>query len=175
MRRAADSRGTADSNGVAYADGRPIAYAYTDFLQPGILIYEPQADGSLALVAVENLVFIQAWEAAGNSERPTFHGRPYDLMADDPEWAERAKRFSASVRDVRRNASTLAASWAWCVSSSTPPSRAADLSQTLTCSSSSASGTPAMSVTGFAPVRTVRADVVTDSARTVQGKASAAP
>ncbi|HET9459621.1 MAG TPA: hypothetical protein VFO51_06550, partial [Sphingomicrobium sp.] len=29
---------------------------YTDFLKPAILIYEPQADGSLELVAVENLV-----------------------------------------------------------------------------------------------------------------------
>ena len=36
-------------------------------------------------------------------------------------------------------------------------------------------GTPAMSVTGFAPVRPVRPGVVADSARTVQGKASVAP
>ena len=36
-------------------------------------------------------------------------------------------------------------------------------------------GTPSMSVTGFAPVRPVRAGVVTDSARTVQGKAPVAP
>lgn len=57
---------------------------HTDFLQPSILIYEPQADGSLALVAVENLVFIKAWEAAGHKERPRFRGVSYDLMADDP-------------------------------------------------------------------------------------------
>ena len=57
---------------------------HTDFLQPSILIYEPQADGSLELVAVENLVFVDAWNAAGNRERPSFQGRPYDLMADDP-------------------------------------------------------------------------------------------
>src|SRR5690606_21724583 len=36
---------------------------HTDFLQPSILIYEPQADGSLELVAVENLVFLRAWQA----------------------------------------------------------------------------------------------------------------
>jgi hypothetical protein len=60
---------------------------HTDFLQPSILIYEPQADGSLALVAVENLVFIEAWEAAGNRERPTFQGVQYDLMRDDPNTA----------------------------------------------------------------------------------------
>lgn len=57
---------------------------HTDFRQPSILIYEPQADGSLELVAVENLVFIDAWNAAGKGERPSFQGRPYDLMADDP-------------------------------------------------------------------------------------------
>ena len=57
---------------------------HTDFLKPSILIYEPQADGSLQLVAVENLVFAAAWKAAGHDERPSFHGVPYDAMADDP-------------------------------------------------------------------------------------------
>ncbi|MSU89203.1 hypothetical protein GE300_06155 [Rhodobacteraceae bacterium 2CG4] len=57
---------------------------HTDFLTPAVLIYEPQADGSLDLVAVENLVFKAAWEAAGNAEPPRFHGVPYDLMEDDP-------------------------------------------------------------------------------------------
>ena len=57
---------------------------HVDFLRPAILIYEPQADGSLELVAVENLVFQRAWHAAGNAERPSFHGVPYDQMADDP-------------------------------------------------------------------------------------------
>ena len=57
---------------------------HTDFLKPSILIYEPQADGSLALVAVENLVFRKAWLAAGNKELPSFQGVAYDTMADDP-------------------------------------------------------------------------------------------
>lgn len=57
---------------------------HTDFRRPAILIYEPQADGSMALVAVENLVFEAAWRAAGNDSPPTFHGVPYDRMADDP-------------------------------------------------------------------------------------------
>jgi len=60
---------------------------HTDFDQPAILIYEPQADGSMHLVAVENLVFKKAWEAAGNSKPPSFHGVAYDLMADDPATA----------------------------------------------------------------------------------------
>jgi hypothetical protein len=57
---------------------------HTDFLNPAILIYEPQADGSLELVAVENLVFESAWRAAGHDAPPSFHGRPYERMADDP-------------------------------------------------------------------------------------------
>jgi hypothetical protein len=57
---------------------------HTDFLEPAILIYEPQADGSLELVAVENLVFAKAWTEAGNDAPPTFHGVTYDTMIDDP-------------------------------------------------------------------------------------------
>jgi hypothetical protein len=60
---------------------------HTDFRKPAVLIYEPQADGSLQLVAVENLVFIDAWNASGQSAPPTFHGVPYDLMVDDPATA----------------------------------------------------------------------------------------
>jgi len=57
---------------------------YTDFRGPAILIYEPQADGSMQLVAVENLVFQASWAAAGHASPPTFHGVAYDNMKDDP-------------------------------------------------------------------------------------------
>jgi hypothetical protein len=57
---------------------------HTDFRNPAILIYEPQADGSLVLIAVENLVFRDAWHAAGNERPPSFHGMEYDFMEDDP-------------------------------------------------------------------------------------------
>ncbi|HET9984325.1 MAG TPA: hypothetical protein VFQ38_12085, partial [Longimicrobiales bacterium] len=60
---------------------------HTDFRKPAILIYEPQADGSLELVAVENLVFIEAWEAAGHVEPPSFQGVRWDRMVDDPATA----------------------------------------------------------------------------------------
>ena len=57
---------------------------HTDFRRPAILLYEPQADGSLTLVGVENLVFAAAWRAAGHTERRTSHGVPFDAMADAP-------------------------------------------------------------------------------------------
>ena len=60
---------------------------HTDFRTPAILIYEPRADGSLELVAVENLVFEKAWKAAGNAAPPSFHGSQYERMADDPATA----------------------------------------------------------------------------------------
>jgi hypothetical protein len=56
----------------------------TDFTHPGVLIYEPQADGSLQLVAVENLVFEKAWRAAGHNAPPAFQGHEYYHMVDNP-------------------------------------------------------------------------------------------
>jgi hypothetical protein len=67
---------------------------YTDFMKPAVLLYEPQADGSLVLVGVENLVFQKAWKASGNSAPPQFAGRVWDSMADNPDTdADEAHRF----------------------------------------------------------------------------------
>lgn len=58
---------------------------HTDFRKPAMLVYEPRPDGSLQLVAVENLVFASAWHrTAGQKEPPKFHGRTYPLLKDDP-------------------------------------------------------------------------------------------
>jgi hypothetical protein len=56
---------------------------HTDFMKPSILLYEPQADGSLKLVGVENLVFMHAWQRTGNHAPPKFAGRTWDTMADN--------------------------------------------------------------------------------------------
>ena len=46
---------------LAQAPGRVNgASTHVDFKQPAILLYEPQADGSMELVGVENLVFEKA-------------------------------------------------------------------------------------------------------------------
>jgi hypothetical protein len=57
---------------------------HTDFRKPSILIYEPQSNGSLELVAVENLVFQRSWAATGATKPPSFHGVAWDTMQDDP-------------------------------------------------------------------------------------------
>ncbi len=57
---------------------------HTDFSTPGVLVYEPQSDGSLKLVAIENLVFVDAWHAAGHTSPPEFEGNQYYRMVDNP-------------------------------------------------------------------------------------------
>ncbi len=58
---------------------------HTDFRKPAMLVYEPRPDGSLELIAVENLVFHSAWhQTSGNKNPPSFHGRTYPLLRDDP-------------------------------------------------------------------------------------------
>ena len=56
---------------------------YTDFNKPAMLVYEPQADGSLELVAVENLVFAAEWHKT-QQDPPSFRGVNYLLLKDDP-------------------------------------------------------------------------------------------
>jgi hypothetical protein len=55
-----------------------------DFRDPGVLVYEPQADGSLELVAVENLIFQAGWEAAGREGVPEFMGNQYFHLVANP-------------------------------------------------------------------------------------------
>lgn len=57
---------------------------HTDFLRPAVLIYEPRADGSLELLAIENLVWAKAWKDAGNTAPPSFLGNDYYYMHDNP-------------------------------------------------------------------------------------------
>jgi hypothetical protein len=56
---------------------------HTDFTRPSVLIYAPQPDGKLKLVAIENLVFEKALRGRGENV-PSFAGHRYNYMADDP-------------------------------------------------------------------------------------------
>lgn len=67
-----------------------------DLNQPEVLVYEPQADGSERLVAVEYLVFQEPWAAAGNDSAPELFGEPFVSMIDDPSTeADEAHGFEA--------------------------------------------------------------------------------
>jgi hypothetical protein len=58
---------------------------YTDFTKPAVLMYEPQADGTLKLVGIENLVWKAAWLQAGNTAPPSFQGQTWFEMTDNPD------------------------------------------------------------------------------------------
>ncbi|WP_300549437.1 hypothetical protein [Roseovarius sp.] len=60
------------------------AGTHTDFMAPAILLYEPQADGALELVGIENLVFEASWMSNGHAGPPMMNGRAWDHMMDDP-------------------------------------------------------------------------------------------
>jgi len=61
---------------------------HTDFNEPAVLIYFPAEDGSLQLGAIENLVWEEAWKAAGNDAPPSFHGLEYWHMVDNVATAD---------------------------------------------------------------------------------------
>jgi hypothetical protein len=74
-----------DLLGVGEGETRlDVTGTHTDFLEPAVLLYEPQADGSLELMALANHVSVEAWESAGHRERPAFAGVPFDLHGADP-------------------------------------------------------------------------------------------
>ena len=46
--------------------------------RPEVLVYEPQRDGALRLVAVEYLIWRAPWDAAHPGVGPSFAGKPFD-------------------------------------------------------------------------------------------------
>lgn len=68
--------------GLTFQDGRVHGVdAQLDVTKPEMLVYEPQADGSLRLVAVEYYVSREAW---GGGAPPTLFGQAFDYNEDDP-------------------------------------------------------------------------------------------
>ena len=63
-------------NGARLSDPREIAS------RPEAVIYEPKANGALRLVAVEYVVTKEAWEAAGNTGRPSLFGKRFELVPE---------------------------------------------------------------------------------------------
>ena len=69
--------------GEPRVDGNGV---HTDWMRPSIMLYEPQADGSLELVGVENLVWQAAWSETGQPA-PSINGKAWEAMADNPDTA----------------------------------------------------------------------------------------
>lgn len=83
-----------------------VTGAHTDFLEPAVLVYEPQADGSLELLAVENLVSAEAWVASGKRGPPTFGEETFAFSPDNPAMTLRAN-YDLHVWLFRDNPSGL--------------------------------------------------------------------
>ncbi|MSR20373.1 MAG: hypothetical protein EXR91_05275 [Gemmatimonadetes bacterium] len=56
---------------------------HDDFLRPALLVYEPQADSTLQLVAIANMVNARAWEEVGHRNPPSFGKVPFISSPDD--------------------------------------------------------------------------------------------
>jgi len=65
--------------GVHYANGTRVADPTVVAGAPEVLVYEPQADGRMRLVAVEYVVLKAAWEQAGNVAPPSLFGETFEL------------------------------------------------------------------------------------------------
>jgi hypothetical protein len=64
--------------GVHYVNGQLVGTAEVDPLQPEALVYEPDQDGQLRLVAVEYVTFQAQWDAT-HKARPRLFGQPFML------------------------------------------------------------------------------------------------
>lgn len=74
-----------DLLGLVEAPGRVNGTGtHTDFNEPAVLLYEPQMDGSMQLIGIENLVWVESWNGAGHTTGPEFNGVAYNHMFDDP-------------------------------------------------------------------------------------------
>lgn len=66
--------------GVHYVNGTLVSDAEIDELMPEALVYEPQPDGDLHLVAVEYVVIADAWHDAHRKQPPKLFGQKFTLV-----------------------------------------------------------------------------------------------
>lgn len=85
--------------GQHYVSGELAGDDVADPLQPEALVYEPQEDGSLILVALEYLIFADQWDPNNEGrEAPTLFGQDFHLETTIPDtppvWALHLWLFS---------------------------------------------------------------------------------
>jgi hypothetical protein len=68
--------------GIHYANINLVGDPEVSASTPEVLVYEPQADGRLRLVAVEYVTLKQAWEDAGHTSPPMLFGTEFELVKD---------------------------------------------------------------------------------------------
>jgi hypothetical protein len=65
--------------GVHYVSGALVGDAAVDATTPEALVYEPQRNGRMRLVALEYVVFQSAWDAA-HASPPRLFGQPFEAI-----------------------------------------------------------------------------------------------
>jgi hypothetical protein len=68
--------------GIHYVNGARVGDATETAGAPEILVYEPERNGQLRLVAVEYVVLQSTWQEAGNTTPPSLFGKPFELVPD---------------------------------------------------------------------------------------------
>ncbi len=64
--------------GVHYVHGARVGDGVLDPAHPEVLVYEPQADGTARLVAVEYMIPRPMWDAQHPGTRPTLFGQAFE-------------------------------------------------------------------------------------------------
>ena len=68
--------------GQHYVNGGLVGDAILDPAAPEAIMYEPTPGGGERLVGVEWVVFVSAWEAAGNMAPPVLFGQTLNLVTE---------------------------------------------------------------------------------------------
>ncbi|MEP7055327.1 MAG: hypothetical protein ABI912_08780 [Actinomycetota bacterium] len=66
--------------GIHYAKGALVADPALNAAKPEVLVYAPESNGRLRLVALEYVVLQSAWEQAGHAAPPTLFDQQFELV-----------------------------------------------------------------------------------------------
>jgi hypothetical protein len=66
--------------GIHYVNSALVGDPTENAATPEAVVYEPEPDGHLRMVAVEYVVLKSAWDAAGNTAPPSLFGQPFMLL-----------------------------------------------------------------------------------------------
>ena len=69
--------------GIHYANGALFGNPAANAATPEVLVYEPQANGRLRLVALEYVVLQAAWAEAGNTAPPSLFGQQFTAVGSE--------------------------------------------------------------------------------------------
>ena len=66
--------------GIHYVNSALVGDPTENAATPEAVVYEPEPDGHLRMVAVEYIVVKSAWDSAGNTAPPSLFGQPFMLI-----------------------------------------------------------------------------------------------